>query len=106
MTETRTDPLTIEQLDNLELAARASYGMDERGQVLINGVLALIAEVKQLRDELDVTGLLLDTRNKVLDAIPECPDHGSQCVPHALEWIENVQKQIAQLAEALEVAIG
>lgn len=64
MTDPRTEPLTIAQLDNLEQAARASFGTDERSQGLINGVLSLIAEVRDLR------------------------------------------KQVAQLAEALEVAKG
>lgn len=40
---------------------------------------------------LDVTDKLLTERNRVLDAIPKCPAHGSQCVPHAIEWIEGVQ---------------
>lgn len=27
-------------------------------------------------------------RVRVLNAIPECPEHGRGCVPHALEWVE------------------
>jgi hypothetical protein len=27
-------------------------------------------------------------RAKVLNAIPACPEHGSGCIPHAIEWIE------------------
>ena len=49
MTDQRTEPLTDAQLDNLELAARASFGEDERSQGLINGVLSLIPEVRDLR---------------------------------------------------------
>ena len=60
-------------------------------------------KAERLRKELDVTNILLDRRNQVLDAIPECPAHGSQCVPHALEWIE---EQVAQFTEALEIATG
>lgn len=43
-----------------------------------------------LRKELDVTDELLADRQRVLDAIPECPAHGP-CVPHALEWIERAK---------------
>lgn len=43
-----------------------------------------------LRQELDVTDKLLEQRQRVLDAIPECPVHGP-CVPHALEWIEQAK---------------
>ena len=45
-------------------------------------------ELKQLREELEVTDRILAEREKVLNAIPECPVHGSGCVPHAIEWIE------------------
>jgi len=63
LTEIRIERLTSVHLDNLEQAARTSFGTDERSQVLKTGMLALIAEVRDLR------------------------------------------KQVAQLAEALEVAI-
>lgn len=43
-------------------------------------------------DYIQVIEGLLETRNSVLEAIPECPVHGNQCVPHALEWIENAKK--------------
>jgi hypothetical protein len=41
-----------------------------------------------LREQLDITDRLLENREQVFRAIPECPIHGSGCVPHALEWIE------------------
>jgi hypothetical protein len=41
-----------------------------------------------LQQELAVTNKLLDERNRLLDAIPECPQHGRQCVPHAIEWVQ------------------
>lgn len=34
---------------------------------------------------------LLAERDRLLDAIPECPAHGSGCIPHALEWIERLK---------------
>jgi hypothetical protein len=45
-------------------------------------------ECDEIREELRVTDIILNERNKVLDAIPPCPLHGTQCVPHALEWID------------------
>jgi hypothetical protein len=59
--------------------------------------LAAIGRVAALEAELAVTNKLLAERNRVMEAIPECPEHGSQCVPHALEWIERVQKENAIL---------
>jgi hypothetical protein len=46
---------------------------------------------KELKKEIKVTDKLLEERQKVLDAIPECKTHGS-CVPNALEWIEEMKK--------------
>ena len=45
--------------------------------------------------ELAVTEDLLKERQRVLDAIPDCEIHGS-CVPHAIEWIEEMKKAQAK----------
>ena len=45
----------------------------------------------EFKHELEVTAKLLNERQKLLDAIPECEIHG-KCVPHALEWIEEMKK--------------
>lgn len=37
--------------------------------------------------EIRVLNYLLAERERVLDAIPPCPSHGSSCVPHALDWV-------------------
>jgi hypothetical protein len=44
-------------------------------------------KIAELEKELKVTKELLADRQKLLDAIPECPVHG-KCVPNALLWIE------------------
>jgi len=44
-------------------------------------------ELEEVKLELKITEQLWKDRQRVLDAIPECPLHGS-CVTHALEWIE------------------
>ena len=51
-------------------------------------VSEFIAQIRELQEELDVTDKLLKERDKVMEAIPPCPWHGHQCVPHALLWIE------------------
>lgn len=58
-------------------------------------------EVDAIRKELEVTEQLLNERQRVLDAIPECPGHGRNCVPHALAWIEKMlrTKQSTQPVE-------
>ena len=48
------------------------------------------SKCEDLKQELEVTDKLLNERQKVLDAIPECPIHGS-CIPHAIEWIEGMK---------------
>jgi hypothetical protein len=53
--------------------------------------------MKELEHELEVTDKLLDQRNEVMNAIPECPIHGKQCVPHAISWVnamKDLQRQI------------
>ena len=45
--------------------------------------------IEELSRELAVSDKLLEERNRVLRAIPGCDAHGDQCVPHALEWIED-----------------
>jgi hypothetical protein len=64
---------------------------------------ALVAERQRLKEELKVTDHLLDERELVLRAIPECPAHGA-CVPHALEWIEKTKGAEAALAQ-LQAAV-
>ena len=46
---------------------------------------------EQLQSELKVTESLLNERQRLLDAIPECPVHG-KCVPYALKWIEKKRR--------------
>ncbi len=42
----------------------------------------------QLREYIQVSEKVSEERLEVLEAIPPCPMHGAQCVPHALEWIK------------------
>lgn len=45
--------------------------------------------------DLQVTERLLNERQRLLDAIPECAAHG-KCVPHALEWIEKAKAVMSE----------
>jgi hypothetical protein len=47
-------------------------------------------ENNELKAELKASNILLKDRDALLSAIPECPAHG-KCVPHAIEWIEQVK---------------
>jgi len=43
--------------------------------------------VKEVKEELDLASKLLEQRMEVLNLIPECPEHGKNCMPHQQEWI-------------------
>lgn len=69
---------------------------------LWNNLLYVISEMESVKKELEVTDKLLNERQRVLDAIPECQSHGS-CVPHALEWIEEMKnKELNENRKELE----
>ena len=52
------------------------------------GLAAERIRAQQLSEELCVADKLLEVRTDLLRSIPECPVHGDQCVPHALEWVQ------------------
>lgn len=43
----------------------------------------------EIIEALDVAYQLLDDRERLFEVIPECPEHGSKCTPHAIEWIKS-----------------
>jgi len=59
-------------------------------------------EIERQEAEAKVTDQLLETRLALVNAIPDCPAHGPQCVSHAVEWVENIQAKNARMREALE----
>ena len=63
------------------------------------------AQVAALREHLASDEALLAERNRLLAAIPPCPEHGGQCVPHAIEWVEAERDALRQRAEAAEGAL-
>jgi len=52
---------------------------------------AMEKRVAELKEELLVAEKLLEQRQRVLNAIPDCPTHGANCVPHAIEWIHQAK---------------
>lgn len=42
------------------------------------------------REAIAVLDKLLSGRQRVLDAVPECPEHG-ECVPYAVAWVERMK---------------
>lgn len=71
----------------------------ERIARLESTITAQAAEIERLKAELAVTDPLLNERQRVLDAVPPCPAHGS-CVPHALEWIAQQSAALSSPPEA------
>lgn len=64
-------------------------------------VTNVVKERDSLKDQLKTTEQLLDERNRLLAAIPECEQHG-QCVPHALEWVAESKSIRADYKELVE----
>lgn len=60
--------------------------------------LELEQEIAELKAEIATDERLLEGRETLLDAIPECPLHGP-CIPHALDWIKGVKAAEAKLEE-------
>jgi hypothetical protein len=101
-------PVGVEEMKGVLIEAAKAYTSTTNGNVTLNrpdiykayrdgqenGIqqyaqqLQQPSDIKKFQEELFITEKLLEERQKLLDAIPECPTHG-KCVPHALEWIEN-----------------
>jgi hypothetical protein len=57
-----------------------------------------VRRIKELEAQIEVLNTLLDTREKLVEAIPECKEHGAGCVPHAIEWVEKAKELEAESA--------
>ncbi len=60
--------------------------------VVMEGMQSALTEcenrIADLEEELRVTDSLLNERMRVMREIPECPAHGDNCVPHAIDWVK------------------
>ncbi len=70
----------------------------------------LRGELASAREEIAIDNQLITERDRLVNAIPECPEHGA-CIPHAIEWVEKTisslearDTEIARLGAELEVA--
>lgn len=55
-----------------------------------------LEQFQELQKELNVTNKLLEERNRVMEAIPPCSQHGHQCVPHALRWVKDQKRLVGK----------
>lgn len=60
----------------------------------------LRAEIDRLAADVVVGGKIIEERNRLLHAIPECAAHGP-CVPYAIQWVQDARAQLAELLEEL-----
>ncbi|WP_415912289.1 hypothetical protein [Neptuniibacter sp. QD37_11] len=66
--------------------AQTHWHINEEGMVTDDrGNSLALSEVVTMINHMEVREQSL---LKVLNAIPPCPDHGHDCVPHAVEWVE------------------
>ncbi len=56
-----------------------------------DAISKLKERISELEKEIKVDDELLKGRNRLLHAIPECNVHGSECIPHAVEWVNRVR---------------
>jgi hypothetical protein len=56
----------------------------------------------EIIEALDVAYQLLDDRERLFEVIPECPEHGSKCTPHAIEWIKSKLDESGSEEELVE----
>jgi len=66
----------------------------------------LLDYIETLEAEIATDDKLLADHKALLDKIPECPDHGSSCLPHAREWVEKVQAENARLRGLLRFFVS
>ncbi len=59
--------------------------------------------ITQMKEHIRTLEKILSERMRVMEAIPACPVHGSQCVPHAIEWVTKQQRSsLIKLGPSLE----
>ena len=95
-------------LTRLETFAHTGQPPEYGGSDLMReDTLTSLSALKQAYEEIHISDKLLEQRNKVLAAIPACPDHGDQCIPHAIEWVQEsiaIRVNREELIEALKVS--
>lgn len=72
-------------------AEDGAYYVTRQNAMRFFGLIETPPDVTALQEEIRVGDKLLEQRNRVLAEIPECPPHGDQCVPHAIEWVRKAR---------------
>ena len=71
--------------------ARLESSLKEVRERKDHRIVELVQQLSRAREEIVVDEELIAHRTLLLEAIPECPQHGP-CVPHALEWIQKAKE--------------
>jgi len=59
------------------------------------------AETEALREEIELDNKRIAQLERVLKSVPECPDHGDLCIPHAIGWIAKARQDQAAIDAAV-----
>src|SRR3954467_3490400 len=112
----RTARLALEQIVRAACQSGCAYNAASNGENIIVGTEAqLLAFTEKVRDvrtlhmdqmlkgaqtrnrelveEVRISDRLLDDRNRLLKLIPPCPEHGDECIPHAIDWVMDMKAQ-------------
>jgi hypothetical protein len=49
-------------------------------------------QIENFKKQVEIYEKILARMQMVIDAIPPCPEDGTGCIYHALEWIEEAKK--------------
>jgi len=89
---------------------KAFYGkclaVDETHRKLVERSQSLnktLNEIAELKREIELDNERIADLKRVIDAVPECNAHG-ECVPNAVQWIQNAKKEIVELKHDLSLA--
>lgn len=87
-----------DQVDVMDMGLRSETALRKAAEAEAE---TLRAELARAREELNVTDDVLTERMKVMAVIPPCPEHGSNCVPGAVAWVNCAVSRIEELANEL-----
>jgi hypothetical protein len=89
--------MTAEQIS--ELRALRGQGMTSAvGEYTPDELWEALDEIEALREEIDLDNKRIAQLERVLKAVPACPDHGELCIPHAIGWIAKARQDQAAIA--------
>lgn len=63
-------------------------GMAKMLEAALEGAGYWREQARAAQAEIATDDALLAERQRLLDSIPDCPEHGGGCVPHAIDWVE------------------